>query len=409
VSQPEPAGQHTVRRHNAALVLDAVVSDPGVSRAGVAARTGLAKATVSGLVDRLVAADLLAETGLQVRTGRGRRGTGLSLSPSGPHGLGVEIAVDYLATCLVDLTGEVHALRIRPGDNRSASVAQVLARVGRAARTAFRDAERRGVPVGGIGVAVPGLVEAATGLLRVAPNLGWRQVDVRAEVRHRIGPTEVPVLVGNEADFAASAELWCGEHAGVRDFLHVSGEVGIGAGLVVDGRLFGGVRGFGGEIGHVCVDPSGPECACGARGCLERVAGQDWILREAGVWDGSGPLRPPAALLDELVARLIAEDERAVRAVCAAGRSLGIGLSGVLNAVDVPTVLLGGSYARLEPWLRPSLREELDRRVVSAGWSPVRVLRATLGTEAAVRGAAGAAVRAITADPDPYVSRVLPG
>jgi predicted NBD/HSP70 family sugar kinase len=406
VSQPQPAGQHTVRRHNSALVLDAVVREPGVSRAGIAARTGLAKATVSSLVDRMVTADLLAETGPQVRGGRGRRGTGLSLSPTGPHGLGVEIGVDYLATCLVDLTGEVHAPRIRAGDHRTASVAQVLARVARAVRTAFRDAERRGVPVGGIGVAVPGLVEASTGLLRVAPNLGWRRVDVRTEVRRRLDLAELRVLVGNEADFAASAELWCGSRPGVRDFLHVSGEIGIGAALVLDGRLFRGVRGFGGEIGHICVDPAGPECACGARGCLERVAGQEWILREAGVWDGPGP---PGVLLDELVDRLGSGEGPARRAVAAAGRSLGIALSAVLNAVDVPTVVLGGSYARLEPWLRPTLREELDRRVVSAAWSPVRLLPATLGAEAAVRGAAGAVVRAITADPDPYVCTVLPG
>ncbi|WP_225978791.1 ROK family transcriptional regulator [Gandjariella thermophila] len=409
MNQPRPAGQHTVRRHNSALVLGAVVESPGMSRAGVAARTGLAKATVSSLVDRLVAAGLLAETGPQARSGRGRRGTGLSLSPSGPHGLGVEIGVDYLATCLVDLTGEVHALRIRPGDNRAASVARVLARVTRAVRTAFADAQRRGVPVGGVGVAVPGLVEAATGLLRVAPNLGWRDVDVRAEVRRRLGLGDLPVLVGNEADFAALAELWCGGHPDLRDFLHVSGEIGIGAGLVVDGTLFRGVRGFGGEIGHVCVDPVGPECACGARGCLERLAGQEWILRAAGVWDGVGPLRPPAALLDELVDRLTAEDGRALRAVRGAGRSLGIGVSAVLNAVDVPTVVLGGSYARLERWLRPSLQNELDRRVVSAAWSRVEVLGATLGTEAAVRGAAGAVLHEIIIDPDPYVSTVLPG
>jgi len=133
------------------------------------------------------------------------------------------------------------------------------------------------------------------------------------------------------------------------------------------------------------------------------------MLREAGVWDDRDPQRPPAALLDELVHLLAAEDPRALGAVRSAGRSLGIALSAVINTVDVPAVVLGGSYARLEPWLRPSLQDELGSRVVSAAWAPVEVLRATLGTEAAVRGAAGAAVRAIVADPDPYVATVLPG
>src|SRR6266581_4352529 len=112
MTEISPAGQHTVRRHNSALVLRAVADDPGVSRAAIAARTGLAKATVSSLVDRLIGADIVAETGPVARIGRGRSGTGLRLSSTGPHGLGVEIGVDYLATCLVDLTGRMHAHRM---------------------------------------------------------------------------------------------------------------------------------------------------------------------------------------------------------------------------------------------------------------------------------------------------------
>ena len=400
MTEPSPAGQHTVRRHNSALVLRAVAADPGLSRAAVAARTGLAKATVSSLTDRLLAADLVTETGPVVRSGRGRSGTGLRLSESGPHGLGVEIGVDYLATCLVDLTGRMHAHRMRPGDNRQRSVKQVLAGTVRAIRTALRDAEALGVPVGGIGVAVPGLVEAATGLLRLAPNLGWRDVDLGAQLRAAI---ELPenVTIGNEADFAAAAELW--ESAELRDFVHVSGEIGIGAGFVVDGAPYQGVRGFSGEIGHIPVDPAGPECGCGARGCLDRLAGLEWILRDSGVWDEPGA-RPPAEVLDELVNRLTGGDARAATAVRAAGRWLGIALSAAINVLDVPTVVLGGSYAVLEPWLRESLRAELDTRVLSAACEPVRVIRSELGRDAAVRGAATSTVRTIIDDPDVFIA-----
>jgi predicted NBD/HSP70 family sugar kinase len=352
----------------------------------------------------LIAAGLVADTGPESRAGRGRRGTGLSLSPSGPHGLGMEIGVDYLATCLVDLTGEVHAHRVRPGDNRRHTLPQVLARAAHAVRTTLGQAETLGVPVGGIGIAVPGLVEASSGLLRAAPNLSWQGVDIVAALRERVELGTLPVLVGNEADFAASAELWSGRQEELRDFVHVSGEVGIGAGLVVNGALFRGVRGFSGEIGHLCVDPSGPTCACGARGCLERLAGQEWILRQAGVWGGApSDGRPPAELLDTLVGLLTGGDTTATQAVRAAGRWLGVGLASVVNVVDVPAVVLGGTYAALEPWLREPLEAELELRVVSAAWSPVRVVRSALGGEAAVRGAAAAAVRAIIADPDPYL------
>ncbi|PRX45172.1 putative NBD/HSP70 family sugar kinase [Prauserella shujinwangii] len=393
MTQPRPAGQHTVRRHNSALVLAAVAESPGISRAGVAARTGLTKATVSSLVDRLIGASLVHDAGPERRPGPGRRGTSLSLCPSGPHGLGVEIGVDYVATCLVDLTGRTRHERVRPAENRSRPVPEVLAEVAAELTAALGEAGALGVAVGGIGVAVPGLVEASTGLLRRAPNLDWDDVDVPAELRDRAALPDVEILVGNEANFAALAELWAGGHTGPRDFVHVSGEIGIGAGIVIGGELFDGVHGFGGELGHFPVTPDGPRCTCGARGCLERLAGQDVILERAG-----------AADLGDLLDRLVAGEDRAAGAVREAGRWLGTALSAVVNLLDVPAVVLGGTYAHLHPWLADPLRAELRARVLGGPWSPVEVLRSDLGTEAAVRGAAASAVRTILADPDAFMA-----
>lgn len=389
MSQPAPAGQHTVRRHNSALVLGTIADSPGISRAGIAARTGLTKATVSSLVERLMSAGLVTDGEPERRSGPGRRGTSLSLAATGPRGLGIEIGVDYLASCLVDFTGQVVVSRTRPSDNRALRTEQVLSTVAKDVRAAAR-----GHRLGGVGLAVPGLVEPATGLLRLAPNLGWSDVDLQAELSRRIGK-ELPATVGNEADFAALGELWDGGHGDPGDFVYVSGEVGIGAGIVIDGELFHGVHGLAGEIGHIPVHPQGPVCACGARGCLERVAGQDEILRRAGI--------DPQGGLAELVHRLETRDRTALSSVRLAGRRLGTALSIVVNLVDVPTIVLGGAYATLEPWLSGPLLEELSRRVVSARWSPVRVLRSTLGASAAMRGAAGVAVRAIHADPDSFV------
>jgi predicted NBD/HSP70 family sugar kinase len=376
-------------------VLGAIADSPGISRAGVAARTGLTKATVSSLVDRAIAADLVVDGEPAYREGPGRRGTSLSLSPAGPHGLGVEIGVDYIATCLVDLTGRVSRQRVRQADNRAQPANRTLVRAARAIRTAIAELPVR---VGGIGVAVPGLVESSSGFLRTAPNLGWREVDVPAELRDRVDLADIPVLVGNEANFAALGELWGGGHEDLRDFVHVSAEIGIGAGIVMDGTLFEGVRGFGGEIGHVSVDSKGPQCSCGARGCLEAVAGQDTILRQSGTPD-----------VRTLVLHLKDNDRKAVTAVRGVARWLGTALANVVNLLDVQTIVLGGTYALLEPWLRDALQEELDLRVVSADWSKVRILRSTLGTEAAVRGAASSAVRAIVADPDPFITATVPG
>lgn len=392
-----PAGNSDVRRHNTAIVLAEVTRRPGLSRAGVAAATGLAKATVSSLVDRLVAARLVDETGPQSATGRGRRGTGLTPSPSGPHGLGVEIGVDYVATCLVDPTGGEHAHRVRPGDNRGRPAADVLADVAAAVEAATADAAGRGVPVGGLGVAVPGLVDGVTGVVRAAPNLDWSDVDVAAALGG-----ELPVLVDNEANLAAVGELAAG--LDTPDFVLVSAEIGVGAGVVLDGAVRRGTHGFSGEIGHVCVDANGPVCSCGARGCLERVAGPEAILADAGV-----RTRAPLDLaLAELATLLSEEDDMALAAAARAGTRLGLALAGVVNLLDVPAVVLGGGYARLHPWLAEPLRAELDSRVVAARWSPTRVLVSALGSKAAVYGAGQAALREILSDPDTYVRRVTP-
>lgn len=383
----EPAGQHTVRRLNAALVLGEIAATPGVSRTALAARTGLAKATISAVVDRLVAVRIVEEGAPLRRSGPGRRASGLALSPAGPHGLGVEIGVDYLACQLVDLAGTVRFQRITAGDNRSRSPRAVLAAVVRLIRTARAAADAADVRVGGIGVAVPGLVEHGTGVLRVAPNLGWHDVDVARELAERTGVERVEV--GNEADLAAVAE-W--RRTGLTDFVRVSGEIGIGAGIVLDNALFRGVRGFAGELGHVCVVPDGGEpCRCGAVGCLETVAGQEPVLRAAGVES-----------IEDLVARLSTSDEGAVAAVRGAGRVLGTALAGLVNVMDVPTVVLGGTYATLEPWLRDPVRTALAERVAGA----VEVLRSAWDTDAAAHGAATAAVRAIMADPDGFAERV---
>ncbi|MFG3255929.1 ROK family protein [Streptomyces sp. NPDC048172] len=387
-----PVGQIDIRRHNSALVLATVAASPGVSRAGIAERTGLTKTTVSMLVERLLSADVLTETGRQhPAPARGRPATALDLSPTGPHGLGVEIGVDRLALCLTDLAGRVRTYRTLPGDHRGgrgADPARVLERVRGAVRRELGRAAAAGVPVSGVVLAVPGLVEAATGTVRAAPNLGWRDVRLPAVLGG------LPVSAANEADLAACAELWTGGHPGLRDFLYVSGEIGVGAGLVVDGALFPGSHGFAGEIGHVCVDPTdaGARCRCGARGCLETVAGREALQRAAGVATG------------ELGPRLAAGDARAVGAVRAAGRLLGTALASVVNAVGVPAVVLGGDYARLEPWLRPPLEGELAARVLTARWSPVPVLPGTLGREAPARGAAQSATRATLADPEAYVA-----
>jgi predicted NBD/HSP70 family sugar kinase len=384
---PGPAGQHTVRRHNRALVLRTVAAEEPVSRARVAARTGLARGTVSSLVEELLGAGLVAELAA-IRGGTGRPASPLQLNRSGPAGLGVEIGVDAVAACVVDLCGSVRALRTAPSDHRTAPPAAGLSAAARLAAAVVAEAAGHGLRVAGVGVALPGVLSG--GVLERAPNLPrWQDVDVTARVREVLAPVvgPVPVTAGNEADLAALAEHWAGAAGDGGDFLYVSGGIGVGAGIVLGGRLFHGAGGRAGELGHVVVDPGGPACSCGGRGCVERAAGREALCRAGGVPD-----------LHALAAAVAREDPAAVAAVTAAGHALGVGLAGAVNLLDVPAVVLGGDYPRLGPALPAAVADELAGRVV---WrSPVALRMSRLDDGAALRGAATSVVRALLDDVD---------
>jgi predicted NBD/HSP70 family sugar kinase len=411
----------SLREHNLALVLAEVADHAPISRARIAATTGLTRSTVSSLVDALVGAGLVTELDrTPVVRAVGRPASPLGLAPPGPVGIGLEINVDYLATCTVDLSGAVCGRSVTARDFRGCPAGEVLDLAAMALVEAMEAARGGGADVAGVAVAVPGLVETREPVLRVAPNLGWRDVAVldelraRTRLRDRPGdrPGDVPMRLDNEANLGALGELWCGGHqdaagASLQSFVHVSGEIGIGAGLVVHGRVFRGVRGFSGEIGHLPVGGGGPVCRCGSIGCLEQVAGQDAILRAAGLDGRAGSANAQAdGRLEELVALATEGQDRAVEAIRDAGHRLGTGIAALLNVVDVDAVVLGGSYARLAPWMQEPVKAELARRVLSATWGPPRVLVSALGAEAAVRGAATSVVRDVIAGPAAYLARV---
>ena len=381
-----PVRQSSVRAHNLALVLQTVANsaDP-ISRAAVAGATGLTRATVSALVDDLVTGALLTEVDPAPRNGAGRPAVGLALASDGPAGLGLEINVDYRAACVVDLAGTVRHRLVEPGDQRLADPATALAGLTRLALRARRLAEADGLTVAGAALAVPGLV-AENGVVRVAPNLGWQDVAVGDLL------DGLPLIVDNEANLAALSELGAGGLP--RDFVYVSGEIGIGAGIVLDGALFRGTRGWSGEIGHIPIDADGPACRCGALGCLEQYAGQEAILRAAGV-----------RTVEALTTAATAGEPAALAALAAAGTALGMAVATVVNLLDVKTIVLGGSYASLLPWLRDGIAAEAGRRVLTAAWSPVVLRAAALGPDAAMRGAAGSIIRALLDNPAAWLAQ----
>ncbi|MGN6127563.1 MAG: ROK family protein [Humibacter sp.] len=401
---PPAARQATLREHNLALVARAVFeSAQPCSRADIAASSGLTRATVSTLVDRLVAAAIVAELPPATPQRAGRPAVPLAPAPRSLVGIGLEVNVDYLGGRVLDLTGAVVAEHVDPDDLHDSDPAEVLARLGRIAQDLLATVRADGMTVAGARLALPGLVDTRAGRLEVAPNLGWSHLDPGPLLG--LGP-DVPVEIGNEAKLAALAQA---SHGVVPDdasdpasdpapstYLYVSGDVGIGSAIVVDRRLFHGRHGWTGEVGHVVVDPRGPRCRCGATGCLEQYAGKDALLRGAGL--------PVDAATDALVAALDAAEPAALATVEQAGTALGSALADYVNLVDIDTVLLGGIYPALLPYLRSAAEAELRVRVLAAPWTDVVLLPAPVGDHAALTGGAREVLRGVVEDPSAWVA-----
>ncbi len=336
------SGQATMRAANLRLVLATVLAaENPVSRADVAALTSLTRATVSRLVDDLVRTGLLAEG--EAAVGRpGRPAVPLVASPR-YAALGLQVNAGYLAARVVDLRGEVVTEVVEESDLVHSDPEATLRRLGELAHQVRQGLRRRHLV--GACLALPGLVSVEEGLLVHAPNLGWS--DLRpAGLLGRAALGRLPLSLGNEADLAARAvaEPRPGRPGPLRDFLYLSGEIGIGGAAVLDGRVLPGRHGWAGELGHVCVDPAGPPCPCGSTGCLEQYAGSR-ALEAAG----------PAGVAE-------------------AGQALGIALAGVVNVLDIATVVLGGHLAALGPLVGADLEASLRSRVLSGRWVAPRVL-----------------------------------
>ena len=383
-----PVRQESLRAHNLSLTFRQIAGAPApISRIELAVATGLTRPTISRIVDELLAGGLIVEAGPSRSGGSGRPRVGLVLAPTGPAGLGLDIRVDTLSACVVDLTGTVRHLAFAPRPSSPAETLASLAEMGRSAVTA---AAAESLTVVGTTLAVPGPVEDGS-VVRFAPTLGWRDVDAGAALRPALGV----VTVDSDASLAALGELYASSPA-LRDFVCVSGEFDIGAGIVLEGSLLPGARGWSGSLGHVVVASDGPACACGATGCLQNYAGLQQIL------GGAAAGQAPAVAIDALVS---AGDTGVVPALDRAASALGVALSALVNIVDVGTVLLGGSYSLLASWLIEGVERELNRRVLTAGWAPVSVRPAPLGPDAAVIGAALSAIDRVRQDPNNWLAQ----
>jgi predicted NBD/HSP70 family sugar kinase len=398
---PARADHTAIRRNNLELTLRLLALTPGLSRADLASGTGLTRATVTRLVAELIDLGLVRQGTVSSARRVGRPGTPLDIDGRHVLAIGLEVNVDYIAILVRDLGGREVLWDERAFDSASAgpegSVKATIDLCHRAFRRVRSRRHDRQPVIVGVGAAIPGLVDIRDGVVIEAPNLEWRDFPFGAALRDGLRLKGAPVRVGNDANFAALAEFRTGTWAGTADLIYVTGEVGIGGGIIAGGRPLLGSRGFGGEIGHMRVDPAGPRCHCGRRGCWEALIGLSAVLRSASISTPSGT--HPRTMLEALVTQGREGNKCALDAIDRLGRDVGVGAAMLSNIFDPSVIILGGYFVALEEWILPRARRELVMGTLGRRHATPELGVSGLGFTAAARGAALLAMDAVLSDP----------
>ncbi len=381
-----------VRRHNLAALLERLHVEGSTSRSELGAGLGLNRSTIADLVQELEECGLVVEQGVASQSGPGRPSPMVHVRPEAAVALAVEVGVESVAVATIGLGGHVFDLASAALPRPGTSPEDLVGLVADLSVSLTRDlpAER----VVAVGAAVPGLTRRTDGFVRLAPNLGWKEVPFGAMLAAALDLAPEQVHVANEADLGALGEHRRGAGRGFDNLVFVSGEVGIGAGLVIGGRPMLGAAGYAGEAGHMLVNPTGRRCTCGARGCWETEAGEAALLRAVGLSS-----TPDADVVKAVLERVEAQDPVALRAVARTGRWLGLGIGNLVNLLNPEVVVLGGMFQTLHPHLREAMMDAVRRQSLDEVLGSLEVVPSALGTSAQLHGAAELGLAAVLADP----------
>ncbi|HEY9440641.1 MAG TPA: ROK family transcriptional regulator [Streptomyces sp.] len=370
-----PGSQTSLHRANLERVVRAVRMAGSLTQAEIARGTGLSAATVSNIVRELKDGGTVDVT---PTSAGGRRARSVSLSGDAGVVVGVDFGHTHLRVAVGNLAHQVLAEESEPLDVDASSADGF----GRAEHLVNRLIETTGTTPGkviGVGLGVPGPIDVVSGTLGSTAILpGWSGINPSDELASRLG---VPVYVDNDANLGALGELVWGSGRGVKDLAYIKVASGVGAGLVIDGRIYRGPGGTAGEIGHITLDESGPVCRCGNRGCLETFTAARYVL----------PLLRPSHgpdLTMERVVQLAREGDPGCRRVVGdVGRHIGSGVANLCNLLNPSRVVLGGSLAEAGELVLGPIRDSVSRYSIPSAARHLSVLPGALGGRAEVLGA----------------------
>lgn len=374
-----------LRTHNIAAILRLLsFAEKPLSRAGIAAKTGLTKPTVSKLVDELLVGGLVNE-GIPTRQGRsGRPITPISIAPSTLAGVGLSISADHISLRIRGLSGTTLYESTDPSPTTTPEDAAARCAALLAPALAALPAECR---IAGITVSVPGRPDVAARHLVSAPNLNWEDVNLADLIESALNNPSLPgIRLVNDARIITHTELL---HRREESFLLIYGETGIGGSIVIDGAILPGTNGWAGEIGHTIVSPNGPTCRCGKQGCLEAYTSA-WAMRDTAQLDASIPINElPNHIPDDMADSV--------------GAWLGIALANMITALDLPTVVFAGYFADLFDRIEPTVRSTISSHALDIEHRTINLHPLHLRENATLVGASLDALSPVFDDPTPWI------
>ena len=387
-----------LRRHNLAAVLDRLHVSGELSRSQLAEQTGLNRSTIRDLIGELT--DLgLAEEDRGTSSGPGRPSSVARAEPTGAVVLAIELEVDSTAMATVGLGGHIfEKVRVpnTAGPRSPTETVDYLAGIS----TPLLDTLPHDHTLAGVGVAVAGVVRRQDGFVHVAPNLGWTNVPLAGMISAKLGFDRV--MMANEADLGALAEYRRGNPGRNRHLIFIAGEVGVGIGVIYDGKPMLGAAGYAGEAGHMMVNPDGRECRCGATGCWETEVGEEALARLVGF---SGDRE---GLIEEVLRRAHSGDPETFGALNQLGRWLGLGIGNLINMFNPDQVVIGGFFQELYPFLEHSINHAAQEMALTAPWLSCSIRRSELGIDSALIGASELVFAEVIADPSGFTTRPRP-
>jgi glucokinase-like ROK family protein len=385
------ADQESVRKVNTSLVLNSLRLHAPISRAELATITSLNRSTISNITNALIEEGLVFECDT-IESKIGRPGIALALRPEGGAVIGVEIGVGFISVILTDFVANI-LWREWSEFSLTKPQLEIISDAEKLIDQAISFARKKYLRLLGIGLGVPGLVNVQKGELLFAPNLGWQKVPLRLMWNQRF---QLPLYVENEANLGALAEYYFGVGRNVDNFIYISSGVGLGGGVIIDGKLFKGGYGFAGEIGHIQRDPQGEMCGCGRRGCWETQVGPRAVLQRVRRSIETDPGDTLAkyvkgdlnALTFTQVVDFALQGDRLCRsALEEVGKYLGTGIADLANIFNPQMVVIGGAFSYGREIILPILDNTISNETLPAVKEELRVVFSELGTDACVLGA----------------------